>query len=129
MGLLTYPRGENRLVIDTRLNPRHEMLDIFRRGHLGGFPVLPAVLPEILKLVGGLHFGTFFGGAKLGDGAVEEVDLIIKIDNYSPYHNNHIYQLSRPSSHRDMNMSLSPLQNWLTKKLFKGGVKMDTTYH
>lgn len=59
------------------------MLNVFWRRHLCGFPVLSTILPEVLKFLGGLHFGTCCGRAKLGDGAVEKVDLVVEINNYS----------------------------------------------
>jgi hypothetical protein len=32
-------------------------------------------------LVCGFHFGAGLGGAEFGDGAVDEVDLVVEVDN------------------------------------------------
>jgi len=32
-------------------------------------------------LVGGFHLRTALGGAELGDGAIEEVDLVVEVDD------------------------------------------------
>jgi hypothetical protein len=42
--------GEGRFVVDVRLHPGHEMLDVFGGGHFGGFRVASGcVLPEIFE--------------------------------------------------------------------------------
>lgn len=71
--------GHDGLVVDVALDPAHELLDVGRGGHLGRALVVLVVLPEILKLVGRLHLRTGLGRAKLGDGAVEQVDLVVEI--------------------------------------------------
>lgn len=62
--------GEDGLVVDRRLDPRHELLDVVRGGHLGGPLVRLAVLPQVLELVRRFHLGARLRGAELGDGAV-----------------------------------------------------------
>ena len=73
--------GEGGFVVDVGLHPRHQVLDVLGRGHLGGFFERGAVLPEVLELVGCFHFGAASRGAEFGDGAVEEVDLIVEVDD------------------------------------------------
>jgi hypothetical protein len=41
----TNPAREHLLVVDVALDPGHEVLDIFRCGHLGGLLVVLSVLP------------------------------------------------------------------------------------
>ena len=38
-------------------------------------------MPEIFKLVRGLHFRARLRAAELGDGAVDEVDLVVEVDD------------------------------------------------
>lgn len=73
--------GHDGLVVDRALHPRHELLNVRGRGHLGGFLVVVIVLPKVLELVGGFHFGARLGGAEFGNGAVEEVDLVVEVDH------------------------------------------------
>ena len=73
--------GEGGLVVDVGLHPRHQVLDVLGGGHLGGFFVRGGVLPEVLEFVGCFHFRAGAGGAELGDGAVEEVDLVVEVDD------------------------------------------------
>jgi hypothetical protein len=93
-------RGEHGFVVYVGLDPRHEVLDVLRGGHLGGLLVRLRVLPEVLEsggglvrlglgmrvvvglLVGGFHLWTALGRAELCDGAVEEVDLVVEVDDY-----------------------------------------------
>ena len=77
------PRGEDVGVVDVGLAPRHQVLDVVGRGHLRGPLVLRRrrVLPEVLVLVRGLHFRAGGRGAELRDGAVEEVELVVEVDD------------------------------------------------
>lgn len=45
----TNARGEHGFVVDIRLYPRHEVLNVLRRGHLRGLFVGLGVLPEVFK--------------------------------------------------------------------------------
>ena len=45
----TYPAREHRFVINIALDPCHQMLDIFRRRHLGRSLEILRVLPEIFE--------------------------------------------------------------------------------
>ena len=86
------------LIVDVRLDPGHEMLNILWCCHLGWLFEVLAVLPKILKpipvstldtnflikvvlLVCGLHLGAALGRTKFGYGAVKKVDLVIEIDH------------------------------------------------
>jgi len=51
------PGGKDLLVVDIRLYPAHEVLDVFGSRHLRGTLVLPLVLPEVLEFVCSLHLG------------------------------------------------------------------------
>ena len=69
------------LVVDIRLDPRHEVFDVLRRCHLGGLLVVFAVLPEVLELVGRLHLRAALRRAEFGNGAVQKIDLVIEVDH------------------------------------------------
>lgn len=71
--------GHDGLVVDAALHPGHELLDVGRRGHLGGALVVLVVLPQVLELVGRLHLRARLGRAELRDGAVQQVDLVVEI--------------------------------------------------
>ena len=102
--VLTNLAGKHRLIVDVGLDPRHELLDVGRGRHLGRLLVVFAVLPEVLEpgvvsrrprvreragagavvaiLIRCLHLGARLRGAKLGNGAVEQVDLVVKVDHF-----------------------------------------------
>ena len=46
-------------------------------------------------LVGGLHFGTRLRAAEFGDGAVEQVDLVVEIDNVDGEPFVHVFALGQ----------------------------------
>ena len=92
--------GKHLLIIDVTLNPRHQMLNVFRSWHLRRPLEALRVLPEVLEpvqisklqphhpserfdilLIRCLHLGTRLWRTKLGDGAIEQVDLIVEIHN------------------------------------------------
>lgn len=76
--------GEDSLVVDVRLHPCHQVLDVGWGGHLGGFWVASCgVLPEVFEFVGGFHFGAGEWGAEFGYGPVEEIDLVVEVDDWS----------------------------------------------
>lgn len=83
-GKRTDPAREDLLVVDVALHPPHHLLNVRRRRHLGGPLVVLAVLPEVLELVRRLHLGARLRRAELGDGAVEEVDLVVKVHHCAP---------------------------------------------
>jgi hypothetical protein len=58
------------------------VLDVGGGGHFGGALVVDGVLPEVFEFIGGFHFGAGLGGAEFGDGAVEEVYLVVEIHHY-----------------------------------------------
>lgn len=74
-------RWKHGLIVDIGLHPRHEVFDVFRSGHLGGFFVRLGVLPKVLEFICRLHLWTALGRAKFSDGTVEQVDLVVEIDN------------------------------------------------
>ena len=57
------------------------MFDVLRSGHFGGFGVVGWVGPEVFEFVGGGHGGAGGWGAEFCDGAVEEVDLVVEVDD------------------------------------------------
>jgi len=75
-------RGEHGLVVDIGLYPCHEVFDVFGCGHLGRLLVVLGILPEVLKLVGRFHLRTALWRAELCDGAVEQVNLVVEVDNW-----------------------------------------------
>ena len=95
---ITNPARKHLFVVDIALDPCHQMLDIFRRRHLGRSLEILRVLPQVFKPANGKHLQTTFPHtihllirclhlrarlrrAKLGDGAVEEVNLVVKVDD------------------------------------------------
>lgn len=92
---LTNTARENCFVVDVALNPAHQLLDVCRRGHFRRPLVVLGVLPQILKsgpvsvspnpygvpnlLIGRLHLRARLRGAELGDGAIDQVDLVVKV--------------------------------------------------
>ena len=92
--------GEHLFIIDVALHPAHQVLNIFRGGHLGGPLVILRVLPEVFEpisgvsrglhavsagiavLIGGLHFRACLRRAELGYRAIEKVDLVVKVDHW-----------------------------------------------
>jgi len=75
----SYATGELGFIIDVALDPCHQVFYIGGSGHFGGAFVVDGVLPEVFEFIGGFHFGTGLGGAEFGDGAVEEVYLVVEI--------------------------------------------------
>lgn len=71
--------GQDGLVVDVGLDPGHELLDVGGGGHLGGALVLVAVLPQVLELVRRLHLRARLRRAELGDGPVQQVDLVVEV--------------------------------------------------
>ena len=100
LGTPTDSAGEHLFIIDVALHPAHQVLNIFRGGHLGGPLVILRVLPEVFEsvsgvsqglravsvgmaiLVGCLHFGACLRRAELRYRAIEEVDLVVKVDHW-----------------------------------------------
>lgn len=75
---------EDGFIVDVGLAPRHEVFDVFGGTHFRRALELRriGVLPEVFVFIGGFHFGARGRGAELGDGAVEEVDLVVEVDDY-----------------------------------------------
>lgn len=57
-GQRTDTAGKHRLIVNIALNPSHELLNVGRRWHLRWSLVVLRVLPQVLKLIRGLHLGT-----------------------------------------------------------------------
>ena len=57
------------------------MVEGLGRRHRGRLLEVLVVLPQVLELVRRLHREARVGRAELGDGAVEEVDLVVKVDH------------------------------------------------
>lgn len=62
--------------------PGQEMRNVTRSGQTGGLGEVWRVVPEILKLVRGFHLRARLWTAELGDGAVDEIDLVVKVDDW-----------------------------------------------
>jgi hypothetical protein len=73
---------EHLLIVDVGLHPRHKVFDVLRRGHLCRLLVVFGVLPEVLELIRSLHLRAALRRAEFRDGAVQQVDLVIEVDNY-----------------------------------------------
>jgi len=66
-------------IIELILNPGHQIVDVFWRRALDGlFHRLP-IGPMVFVFRARRHNGTALLGAKLGDGAVEHVDLVKEV--------------------------------------------------
>lgn len=72
-------RGQDRLVVDAGLDPRHQLLDVGGRRHLGRALEPVAVLPQVLELVRRLHLRARLRRAELRDGAVQEIHLVVEV--------------------------------------------------
>ena len=99
----TNSTGKNSFIVDIALHPSHQLLDVGRCSHLGWTLVVLIILPQILEpalhisnskidhrfssnlLVCCLHLRARLGGAELSDGAVQKVDLVVKIHHYLPH--------------------------------------------
>lgn len=97
---LTDLAWEHLFVVNVGLYPCHQLFDICWCSHLCGLFVVVVVLPEILKsaytisgkptshlsakdiLICGLHLWAGLRGAKLSNGSVEQVDLVVKVDHW-----------------------------------------------
>lgn len=91
--------GKHGLVVDIALHPSHEMLNVLRSGHFRGSFVVFGILPKVFKpatfgmffiwqertgcnsLVGRFHLRAGLGGTEFCNRAIEEVDLIVKVDD------------------------------------------------
>lgn len=78
-GTLTYPGGEDVLVVDEHLDPVHEHAHVLGGRELGGFLVPAVVLPAILVPEPPGHDGAAPLGAVLAHGAIDEVDAVEKV--------------------------------------------------
>lgn len=61
--------------------PGQEVGDVCWCWQAGGFGEGWRVVPEVFEFVGCFHFRAGGGGAEFGDGAVEEVDLVVEVDD------------------------------------------------
>jgi hypothetical protein len=69
------------LIVQLRLHPRHQEVDVLCGGHLQRrLHVLP-VRPQILVLGARAHGRTGLSGAKLSQNAVQHVDLVVKFNS------------------------------------------------
>lgn len=63
--------------------PGEQVGDVAWGGQTRGSGVLGRVVPEVLEFVGGFHFGAGLRTAEFGDGAVDEVDLVVEVDDWN----------------------------------------------
>nr|POE90627.1 hypothetical protein CFP56_60240 [Quercus suber] len=74
-------RGEDVGVREVVGGPGEEAGDVGGCGEAGGFGVGRRIVPEVLELVGGFHLRACRRRAELGDGSVEEIDLVVEVDH------------------------------------------------
>jgi len=68
-------------VVYVTLCPAHEMLDILRSRHFRWPLEVFGILPQVFEFVCSLHLWTRLWGAKLCDGPIKEIDLIVEVDD------------------------------------------------
>lgn len=73
---------EDLFVVDNALRPCHERLDVRRRRQVRGLLVRLAVLPVKLVFRARIHDRALARSAKLGNGAVDHVDVVEKVDDW-----------------------------------------------
>ena len=73
---------EDGLVVNVALNPSHQVLNVGWSWHLRWTLEVLRILPQILELVGGLHLWARLWRAELGDGSVEQVNVVVEVDHY-----------------------------------------------
>ena len=73
--------GEEGGIGEVSGRPGEQERDVGWRGEACGFGVGGWIVPEVFEFVGGFHFGAGGGRAEFGDGAVEEVDLVVEVDD------------------------------------------------
>lgn len=73
--------GKNGGVGEVIAGPVEEAGDVGRSWEARGFWVGGWVVPEVFEFVGCFHLWAGLRGAELGDGAVEEVDLVVEVDD------------------------------------------------
>lgn len=78
---LTDVGGEDVLVVDLYLDPVHEQAHVLGRRQGGRPLVLVLVLPAVLVLGTAGHDGAGLIGARVADGAVDEVDAVEEVDH------------------------------------------------
>ena len=57
------------------------MADVGRCWEACGFWEGWWIVPEVFEFIGGFHFGAGLWRAEFGDGAVEEIDLVVEVDD------------------------------------------------
>lgn len=72
---------EQLVVVEQALRPGHEGLDVRRGREVGGLLVRLAVLPVELVLWPSVHDRALGRRTELGDGAVQHVDVVEKVNN------------------------------------------------
>lgn len=73
--------GENGRIAEVVAGPSEQMRNVRRRGQSRGFGESRGVVPQVFELFGGFHLGTGRWGAEFGDGAVEQIDLVVEVDD------------------------------------------------
>lgn len=75
-------RGEQRLVVQLVLHPRHQVVNVLGGAALDRLLDRLAVGPVVLVLGAGGHDAAAVLRAELGDGAVQHVDLVEEVDGW-----------------------------------------------
>ena len=85
IGRLTYLYGEEGLVVELVLHPRHQVVDVLWRRALDWLFHRLAVRPMVFILGAGRHDGAPLLRAELCDGAVQHVYLVEEVDRVDRY--------------------------------------------
>lgn len=77
---VTHLTREDGFVVELGLHPGHQKIDVLRSGDFQrGLHVL-TIGPEVLEFGAGRHEGACLFCAELCEGAVEDGDLVVKLD-------------------------------------------------
>lgn len=75
-------RGEDVGIAEVVARPCQKMRNVRRRWETGGLGEGRGIVPQVFELVRGLHFWTGCGRAEFRDGSVEQIDLVVKVDDW-----------------------------------------------
>lgn len=98
MLVFTYFGGEERLVVELVLRPRHEVVNVLGRRALDGLLDGVSVGPVVLILGPRRHHRARLLSAELRDGAVQHVDLVEKVHRCR--HKRGLHTKSRHLNHK-----------------------------
>lgn len=73
--------GEDVLIVNLLFDPVHQEANVVSCWHWRGFAVLVVIAPVIFELLAACHARTSLLGTAITNGAVNEIDSIVKINN------------------------------------------------